>query len=450
MKIRKIKWKNHNVIGNLELDLTSPTTGEAFENIVFAGENGTGKTSILDTLSNFLNLGTFEHFEYVEYSVGSQVFTAIHTTDGTTHQNFFDVKDNSGTVRKIRTDRSNNPQLIESDTNDLRNYGCVFSKARADYKTQQITSTTTKQLDTEKYDIDQQDDFTSLKQLLVDIKNQDESDYMKLNETLGANPKPVAEFHPTSKTFRFKNAFDNFFEKIKYNGVADSLDEKKILFLKNGITIPIDSLSTGEKQIVFRGCYLLKNNQKLSGAAILIDEPELSMHPKWQKKILNYYKALFKQGANQIAQIFIATHSEYVVEEALSNKATDLVIVLNEVAGTINVKKIIAPSVLPSITSAETNYLAFDIVSNDYHIELYGHLQQKYSLNTVKLCDNYIKGHSLHNSTVHYKASSNPHGTTYDTLSTFIRNAIDHPDPSRTFTENDLRASTELLIELCR
>ncbi len=201
---------------------------------------------------------------------------------------------------------------------------------------------------------------------------------------------------------------------------------------------------------MFRGCYLLKNNQKLIGAAIMIDEPELSMHPKWQKKILNYYKALFKQGANQVAQIFVATHSEYVVEEALSNKTTDLVIVLNEVGETINVKKIVAPSVLPSITSAETNYLAFDIVSNDYHIELYGHLQQKYSLGTVKLCDNYIKGHSLYNLTVHGKSSSNPNGTTYDTLSTFIRNAIDHPDPSRTFTENELRTSTELLIDLCR
>ncbi len=232
MKIRKIKWNNHSVIGSLELDLTSPSTGEAFDNIIFAGENGTGKTSILETLSNFLNLGTFEHFEYIEYSVGSQVFTAIPTTDGTTHKNYFDLKDSSGTVRKIRTDRNNNPQNIESDTNDLRNYGCVFSKARADYKTQQITSTTTKQLDTEKYDIDQQDDFTSLKQLLVDIKNQDEADYMKLNETLGTNPKPVAEFYPTSKTFRFKNAFDNFFEKIKYEGVADSLNEKKILFKK--------------------------------------------------------------------------------------------------------------------------------------------------------------------------------------------------------------------------
>ncbi|MCP9754242.1 hypothetical protein EGI26_03570 [Lacihabitans sp. CCS-44] len=449
MKIRKIKWKNHSVLGNLELDLTTSATGEDFDNIIFAGENGTGKTSILETTSTFLNVGTFEHFEHIEFSIGNQIFTAIHATDGTTHKNFFDIKDSSGVVRGIRTDRSNNPQLLESDIKDLRYYGCVFSKARADYKTQQITSTTTKQLDIEKYDVDQQDDFTSLKQLLVDIKNQDESDYMKLNETLGANPKSVPEFYPTSKTFRFKNAFDNFFEKIEFEGVVDSLNEKQLLFNKNGKTITIDNLSTGEKQIVFRGIYLLKNSKKLDGAAIMIDEPELSMHPKWQKKILKYFKDLFTESSIQKTQLFIATHSEHVLSEALSDKTKNLVIVLTETGGVISAKKIDAPSVLPSITNAETNYLAFDIVSNDYHIELYGWLQQKESKNTVKSCDDFIKNNSFYNSTTHGKASSFG-TTTYDTLCTYIRNAIDHPDPSRTYTEDQLRISTELLIQLCR
>lgn len=449
MKIRKIKWKNHFVLGNLELDLTNSTTGEDFDNIIFAGENGTGKTSILETISTFLNLGTFEHFEYIEFSVDNQIFTAIHATDGTTYKNFFDIKDSSGAVRTIRSDRNNSPELLESDTKDLRHYGCVFSKARADYKTQPITTTTTKQLDIEKYDLDQQDDFTSLKQLLVDIKNQDESDYMKLNETLGANPKSVPEFYPTSKTFRFKNAFDNFFGRIKYEGVVDSLDEKQLLFNKNGKTITIDNLSTGEKQIVFRGIYLLKNSKKLDGATIMIDEPELSMHPKWQKKILKYFKDLFTESSIQKTQLFIATHSEHVLSDALSDKTKNLVIVLTETEGVISAKKIDAPSVLPSITNAETNYLAFDIISNDYHIELYGWLQNKESKNTVKSCDDFIKNNSSYNSTTHRKASSFG-TTTYETLSTYIRNAIDHPDPSRTFTEDQLRISTELLIKLCR
>lgn len=449
MKIKKVKWRNHIILGNLEIDFFNSTTGEPYETIVFAGENGTGKTTILETISTFLNLGSFEHFDFIEYILNKNVFKAIPTSDGTTHPNFFDVYDNNGAVQKIRTDKSNNFQGIEGSAIDLRKNGCIFSKARADYKTQQIMSTTTKQLDADKYDNDKEDDFTSLKQLLVDIQNQDNSVYVELNRGLGENPKSWAEYYPSSKIFRFKNAFDNFFDKITYEKVEDIANEKAILFNKNGKTISIDRLSTGEKQIVFRGSFLLKNNKRLDGAAIMIDEPELSMHPKWQTNILKYYKDLFTENSQQKAQIFLATHSEYVLKEALMERTKNLVIVLNENGGSISMKKIDAPSVLPSITSAETNYLAFDVVSNDYHIELYGYLQNKESKNTVKSCDDFIQLNNNYNPAIHRKPSSFG-ATYYETLCTYIRNAIDHPDPTKNFTEEELRTSIKLLIELCR
>lgn len=40
--------------------------------------------------------------------------------------------------------------------------------------------------------------------------------------------------------------------------------------------------------------------------------------------------------------------------------------------------------------------------------------------------------------------------TVYQTLPTFIRNSIDHPDSGYSYTENELRKSIELLIKLCR
>ena len=451
MKIRKVKWANHPILGNLEIDLINPTTGEPSDTIVFAGENGTGKTSILDTISAFLNSEPFEYFEFIEYSVGTEIFKAVPTSDGNAHKPFYDIIDVQGVTHKIRADKNNRPELIVSNTKDIRHPGCVFSKARADYKTQEIRSTTTKSLDVDKYDTDNEDDFTSLKQLLVDIHNQDSSDYSELNKSKaehGQQPMAWPEFYSSSKIFRFKNSFDSFFDKLKYDRVKDDNNEKVILFTKNGKTISIDKLSTGEKQIVFRGSYLLKNNKNLSGAVIMIDEPELSMHPKWQMNILKYYKDLFTISATQNVQILIATHSAYVLEESLSNKTNNLVIVLNEVNGVISVKKIDAPSVLPTITSAETNYLAFDIASNDYHIELYGWLQNKEQKNTIKSCDDFIKNNAVYNSAIHGKSSSF-RTTTYDTLSTYIRNAIDHPHPSKTYTETELRTSIELLIQLC-
>lgn len=449
MKIKKVKWRNHPVLGNLELDFTNPGNGLAYDTIILAGENGTGKTTILETISTFLNLGSFEYFEFIEFSIDNDTYKAIPPTDGTTPKNFFDIDDGSGIIQRIRTDRSNNFQQIETNTIDIRHYGCVFSRARADYKTKQITSTTTKALDADKYDSDKEDDFTALKQLLVDIQNQDNSEYVELNKTLGTNPKSWPEYYPQSKIYRFKNAFENFFEGLRYDKVADINNEKALLFNKNGKTVSIDNLSTGEKQIVFRGSYLLKNSKKLNGAAIMIDEPELSMHPKWQKKVLKYYKDLFTDNSQQMVQLFMATHSEYVLEEGLSDRISNLIIVLNEVGGNIQINKVIAPSVLPTITSAETNFLAFDIVSNDYHIELYGWLQNKESKKTIKACDDFIKSQTAYNATIHSKPSSYE-TKNYETLSTYIRNAIDHPEPSKTYSENELRTSTELLIQLCR
>jgi predicted ATPase len=448
MKINRIKWKDHPILGTLELDFSNPSSSSPYETILFAGENGTGKTTILETLSTFLNRGSFEYFEYIEYIIGGKLYKATPGTHPTV-KDFYTMIDDAGVSTAINTNKNNNPQLIESNTLDIRHYGCVFSKARADYKTKKITSTTTKSLDTEKYDIDQEDDFTSLKQLIVDVQNQDTSDYAELNESLGSSPKSWGDFYITSKVYRFKNAFDTFFDKLKYFKVSNTGGEKAILFKKNGHEISIDKLSTGEKQIVFRGIYLLKNNLKLDGAAIMVDEPELSLHPKWQKNILKYYQDLFTDSGSQKAQLFIASHSEHVVTNALKDKIKNLVVVLTENGGVIAPKKIVAPLVLPSITSAETNYLAYDIVSNDYHIELYGWLQDKESKNSVKSCDNFIASHTVYDTSKHQKSSS--FGTTmYNSLCTYIRNAIHHPDSGNTFTEEELRTSIELLIELCR
>lgn len=41
-----------------------------------------------------------------------------------------------------------------------------------------------------------------------------------------------------------------------------------IIFQKNGVDIPINNLSSGEKQIVYRGCFLLKDANALNGAFV--------------------------------------------------------------------------------------------------------------------------------------------------------------------------------------
>ena len=67
--------------------------------------------------------------------------------------------------------------------------------------------------------------------------------------------------------------------------------------------IESDKLSAGEKQMLSFLCY----NAFSESTAIFIDEPELSLHVDWQRRLL---PTLLEQGTDN--QFFIATHSPFI------------------------------------------------------------------------------------------------------------------------------------------
>ena len=449
MKIASVAYANHPILGNLRLNFENAATRQPYSNIVLAGENGVGKSTILKTLNTFLCVGPITPFAEIIYVTTDGKYKAIPDDRSAIDSFHKRIDMASGLETRIGRNNHNDREGMLADSKDPRSYGSVLSQARSDFKTKRIEHSSSKELDTDLHEQDSEDDFTSLKQLLVDINTSDNEEYSRINDVRAANgeePMSKPEFETThSKIYRFKKAFNDFFENIEFVGINTRDGNKVIEFKKGTQTISIDDLSTGEKQIVFRGAHLLKNLSKLTGATIFIDEPELSMHPLWQQKILGYYKNLFTDNAgNQIAQLFFCTHSERVITEALQTPDT-LVIVLSNENGHIIPNHITSPGVLPSITDAETNYLAFKVYTTDYHIQLYGWLQNKEGLTSVSSCDIHIKNHlPEYDATIHRKASS--HGrTNYETLPTYIRNAIHHPDSGNTYTQDELRISTELL-----
>ena len=441
MKIRKVKWANHPILGNLELDFVNPVTNKPYSTIVLAGENGTGKTTILETLNTFLSIGSFEPFDGIEYEVEDKRYILTPSNIPGSLKTFFtryDVENN--TSENIHSDKNNSPDSIHSDNKDPRSYGSVFSRPRADYKTSKIESVKTNELDKNKYDSDKDDNFTSLKQLIVDVQNQDNEQYRDINDKRnqqGQAPMSTADFEPASKIYRFKSAFNGFFETIKYKKVGNASGEKVVIFEKHGIEIPIDVLSTGEKQVVFRGAYLLRNINVLQNSTIMIDEPELSMHPLWQKKILQYYKNLFTDAnSNQTAQLFFASHSEAVISEALKDLDKTKVIVLKRDGnGQVSANCIGTPAVLPYTMAAEVNYQAFELVSTDYHNALYGYIE----------AEGWKNNFDAQYPTVGYNRERN--GTVITqriTLTEKIRHIIHHPENrNNSYTEEDLKESIE-------
>lgn len=92
---------------------------------------------------------------------------------------------------------------------------------------------------------------------------------------------------------------------------------------------------------------------------------------------------------------------------------------------------------LATALAATINYLVFDIVSAEYHNQLYCQIQNRYNLSKVKVCDEYIYHHQSFISNLHQKTSG--YGRVqYNTICSYIRNAIDHFDNGHTYTEDEL------------
>ena len=52
MRIRKIKFRDDVLLGSLELNFLNFSTGKPYENVVFVGENGVGKTTVAMLMKN--------------------------------------------------------------------------------------------------------------------------------------------------------------------------------------------------------------------------------------------------------------------------------------------------------------------------------------------------------------------------------------------------------------
>lgn len=428
MKLRKIKWANHPILGNLELDLTNPAEN-ACDTIVIAGENGLGKTTILETIYRFLREGTITPFEYVEYEVDGNTYKAF-PREGRVIQGFFNIENyNDGSIRNIDYNRNNYANNIAANTFDPRHYGSAYTKAQAMYETKQITSISTSTLDNDTYQ-DKGENPVSLKQLLIDIQNQDNTEFRKYAQEHRAETDLDEKFYNQyAKMKRFSSAFNHFFDHIKYKGISQKAGTHEIIFEKHNHEIELDHLSTGEKQIVFRGAYLLKNQNSLNEGVALIDEPEISMHPLWQKKILEYYESLFNADGNQLAQLIVATHSGGVVSSAVKEHDKAKVIVLKENGNAVTLGDANYPLIFNGNTN-EINYQAFGIDDTEYHDALYGYIE----------AEDWMRDYKNGRVTVEYQRLHRDRSVTTEhiCLSEKIRHIIHHPENTHnTFPSDD-------------
>ena len=93
---------------------------------------------------------------------------------------------------------------------------------------------------------------------------------------------------------------------MKLSEISKDENSMPIFTDSSGKKFGINELSSGEKQLFLRT--LAIKMMEPENSIIMIDEPELSLHPKWQQKIVDVYR---KIGRNN--QIILATHSPHIL-----------------------------------------------------------------------------------------------------------------------------------------
>ncbi len=347
MKIRKIQFSGHPVLGDLKLDFTDQE-GKVIDTIILAGDNGTGKSLLLNTIFDFSDLtirndrGDEKRFFEIELS-DSELELLKNITDF--NQYFQEPINNTLKIAidysiinrwdqvKITAQKNNGdivklPGHLFTNEDTRKILICIFSDAEINFTPNRISNVTSQNIDFDNLQSVRSSInlATEITQLLIDIQS---IDALEFTEWARQNSgQPVDKNKIDVRTKRFTNAFDYMFPAKKYKRIDTVENQKEIIFDEYGKEMDIADLSSGEKQIVFRGSFLLKDKMSSKGALILIDEPEISMHPTWQLKVLTFFKKLFSDEGGLTSQLIVATHSPFIIHNA--NRNEDKVIVLQK------------------------------------------------------------------------------------------------------------------------
>lgn len=315
-KIRRIQFKNHKILGNLLLDFCDKN-GKAVDTVVIAGENGSGKSTILKELFN-ITTHKVESPCIVEFEKNGDFFSLDYD---------WKKLDINTTVMTATVNTGRTFYVINRDFQHQYPFFGIYSDVDINFDSRPINNVTSLELDSSNNSQKSTSNLpTQIKQLLIDVQALDDADIAHVVKT---NPtKPLKKLEINERMARFTSAFNNMFKQLQYDRIINQKGHKEILFKKNDKIFTIDDLSSGEKQIVYRGGFLLKDVNSLNGAFVFIDEPEISLHPNWQKKILDFYKNIFTGSDGiQTSQLFVVTHSPFIIHNEY--RKNDKVIVLS-------------------------------------------------------------------------------------------------------------------------
>lgn len=222
-----------------------------------------------------------------------------------------------------------------------------------------------------------------------------------------------------------ENAINKFKEisghSLKLDFIDNYLPFKKanlVVETPSNMQIDLASLGSGYEMMfsLIYSFYMSKQSGKK--LIILIDEPELHLHPRLQEKFVDFILEISKES-----QVILTTHSPLLIKQLSYNENVKNIVLKKE-----KEVKEFDERKLSYISSNETNYLAFDLPSEEYHNELYESLMEKYSTsNGIKRFDNEFFIQQKKEDKI-YPWEKQPNQVS---IHTFIRNQIHHRKDNR-------------------
>ncbi|MFN0201843.1 MAG: AAA family ATPase [Bacteroidia bacterium] len=228
---------------------------------VLIGENGVGKTTILNLI--------YEILKKNELDIDVNLFNSIDDMAVKFSDDTFTLFDVEGRKGNVEVSKFSVNKISTFDTEDSVIKQLVALR-ESFYKYQRDLSKRIEDL------LSEEDESELGKKPLNEIKNHIFGKKKLFIEKLNAL------FHNTGKTF----------------------EEENFVFIKKGHKTPIEitQLSSGEKQVMLLLLTALLQRDK--PCILLLDEPEISLHLEWQRRIIQDILSL-----NSNCQLIIATHS---------------------------------------------------------------------------------------------------------------------------------------------
>lgn len=420
---------------------------------IFVGENGSGKTALLDAFSLPLLEYKTDNFSIDDFNdPDKKVIINIYSessfdVDGTMPRGSFKAKGfNFEAGVRSRGNKAYLSSIVVSDQKFIKvnpakpadNSPDLRVAVNNPFKGKRFSENDILFLDKNRLFQTRSGSFNSTRfdRLMEDFSYQ----YIKNSEVENLNDDLDEKIKKDKVENEFLSKAIEEFEKISGNKVSlDFLNNfepfKNAFFTSkkdNNQQIPLNNLGSGYEMIFSLVYSFHLAQQSGKQLIVLIDEPELHLHPRLQEKFVEFLLRFSKDS-----QIILTSHSPLLVKQLSFNENVKIsVIETGEIVSEINER------VLPYISANETNFLAFNLATEEYHNELYEELKYINGDNkTIKDFDNdFLVGTKGEPKSSPWKGNQNE-----VSVHTFIRNQIHHQKDNGKTPYQDLKSSIETM-----